>query len=117
MTGPREENQECGIRHRFKVLHRDRTPNRYPQQTERLLHWCRIFDEEGLAPVAGGASAGNLSFRTPNGFVITPSRTRLKPAKSASLPRASRRGWRAGTDHNIRLVIATRLVIANSSIS
>ena len=78
MTGPREENQECGIRHRFKVLHRDRTPNRYPQQTERLLHWCRIFDEEGLAPLAGGASAGNLSFRTPNGFVITPSRTRLK---------------------------------------
>ena len=72
------ENQECGIRHRFQVVYRDRTPNPYPERMEQLLRWCRVFDEEGLAPVVGGASAGNLSFRTPPGFVITPSRSRLK---------------------------------------
>jgi ribulose-5-phosphate 4-epimerase/fuculose-1-phosphate aldolase len=45
---------------------------------DRLLHWCRIFDEEGLAPQEGGASAGNLSFRTQSGFVITATRSQLK---------------------------------------
>lgn len=73
-----EGNRECGIRHRFRVHHRDRVPNRYPAQMDRLIHWCQVFDEEGLAPVEGGASAGNLSFRTPAGFVITPTRSRLK---------------------------------------
>jgi ribulose-5-phosphate 4-epimerase/fuculose-1-phosphate aldolase len=43
-----------------------------------LAEWCGRFDAEGLAPVEGGASAGNLSFRTPAGFVITPTRSRLK---------------------------------------
>ena len=76
------ENQECGIRHHFRVIHRDRVPGRYPRQTARLLHWCRVFDEEGMAPVVGGASAGNLSFRTPPGFVITPSRSRLRATMS-----------------------------------
>ncbi|MEY2742385.1 MAG: hypothetical protein RIS21_753, partial [Planctomycetota bacterium] len=33
---------------------------------------------EGLAPVVGGASAGNLSFRTPRGFMITATRSTLK---------------------------------------
>jgi len=72
------ENRECGIRHRFAVRHRDRVANRYPSLTDRLIHWCQVFDDEGLAPEEGGASAGNLSFRTPGGFVITPTRGRLK---------------------------------------
>ena len=72
------ENQECGIRHRFDVHHRDRTPNFYPGETERFVYWCQVFDEEGMAPMLGGSSAGNLSFRTPNGFMITPSRSKLK---------------------------------------
>ena len=72
------ENLECGVRHRFDVVHRDRLANAYPQRMEELIRWGKIFDEEGLAPVQGGASLGNLSFRTPNGFVITPSRSRLK---------------------------------------
>jgi ribulose-5-phosphate 4-epimerase/fuculose-1-phosphate aldolase len=71
-------NRECGVRHKFQVVHRDRVPNAYPQEMERLVHWCTVFDQEGLAPVEGGASAGNLSFRTPAGFVITPTRSRLK---------------------------------------
>jgi ribulose-5-phosphate 4-epimerase/fuculose-1-phosphate aldolase len=45
---------------------------------EDLARWCTIFDEEGLAPEEGGASAGNLSYRTTSGFVITPTRSRLK---------------------------------------
>ena len=73
-----EGNRECGIRHRFEVRHRDRAPNRHPAEMEQLIHWCQVFDHEGLAPVEGGASAGNLSFRTSAGFVITPTRSLLK---------------------------------------
>lgn len=73
-----EGNRECGIRHKFVVKHRDRLPNVYPEAMDRLIHWCSIFDAEGMAPVEGGASAGNLSFRTPPGFIITPTRSRLK---------------------------------------
>ncbi len=72
------ENRECGIRHRFVVKTRDLTPNLYPEEMARLIHWCGVFDAEGMAPVEGGASAGNLSFRTPTGYVITPTRSRLK---------------------------------------
>ncbi|MAG56814.1 MAG: hypothetical protein CMJ83_11025 [Planctomycetes bacterium] len=72
------ENRECGVRHKFAVKHRDRVANRYPELTRQLIHWCQVFDEEGLAPIEGGASAGNLSFRTASGFVITPTRSRLK---------------------------------------
>jgi ribulose-5-phosphate 4-epimerase/fuculose-1-phosphate aldolase len=68
---------ECGVRIKYEPVARDRRPNRYAEM-DRLAHWCRIFDEEGVAPVEGGASAGNLSFRTPSGFVITATRTRLK---------------------------------------
>lgn len=68
---------EEGVRIRFLPVQRDRRPRRYAQ-SDRLLHWCRVFDEEGMAPVEGGASAGNLSFRTRDGFVITATRTRLK---------------------------------------
>jgi ribulose-5-phosphate 4-epimerase/fuculose-1-phosphate aldolase len=81
---PELHNQECGIRHLFQVRHRDRVPNRYPQLTEELLHWCDLFDREGLAPRVGGASAGNLSFRTPGGFIITPSRRQLSADMSWS---------------------------------
>jgi ribulose-5-phosphate 4-epimerase/fuculose-1-phosphate aldolase len=71
-------NRECGTRHKFAVKTRDLTPNLYPEDTARLAHWCAVFDAEGMAPVEGGASAGNLSFRTPRGFVITASRSLLK---------------------------------------
>ena len=77
MIDPSVHNQECGTRHLFRVHHRDRVPNCYPQLSQQLQHWCGIFDKEGLAPRVGGASAGNLSFRTPAGFIITPSRRQL----------------------------------------
>lgn len=78
MSGTSEENRECGIRHTFTVKVRDRLPNHYPEEAARLAHWCNVFDAEGLAPVVGGASAGNLSFRTPRGFMITATRSTLK---------------------------------------
>lgn len=74
------DNAECGTRHRFEVRHRDSVPVARPQEMALLASWCGRFDAEGLAPVEGGASAGNLSFRTPAGFVITPTRSRLKSA-------------------------------------
>lgn len=71
------ENRECGLRTKYVLKRRDQSANYYPA-TADLIRWCKIFDEEGLAPVEGGASAGNLSFRTPGGYVITPTRSRLK---------------------------------------
>ncbi len=92
MTSP--ENQECGTRFRFDPVQRDRYPNRYAS-TEGLLSWCRVFDEEGMAPFQGGASAGNLSFRTPSGFIITPTRTRLKAGLEwKNLVEVVRSDWR-----------------------
>lgn len=77
-----EGNRECGVRHKFTVRTRDLAPNLYPAEVARLAHWCEVFDAEGLAPVEGGASAGNLSFRTPRGFVITATRSQLKAGLS-----------------------------------
>ena len=36
-----------------------------------LNWWCNRFAEYGLAPKVNGDHAGNLSFRTPIGFIIT----------------------------------------------
>lgn len=71
------ENRECGTRYKFTPRRRSDRPRWFPEM-DRLIHWCGVFDVEGLAPVEGGASAGNLSFRIPAGFVITPTRSRLK---------------------------------------
>ncbi|MCK5329844.1 MAG: class II aldolase/adducin family protein [Candidatus Marinimicrobia bacterium] len=38
-----------------------------------LIRWCKIFADHGLAPKENGNYAGNLSFRTPLGFIITAS--------------------------------------------
>jgi ribulose-5-phosphate 4-epimerase/fuculose-1-phosphate aldolase len=77
-----EGNRECGVRHKFMVRTRDLAANLYPGEVARLAHWCQVFDAEGMAPVLGGASAGNLSFRTPRGFVITATRSQLKAGLS-----------------------------------
>ena len=71
------ENKECGVRFKFAPVRRDTRPRFYPEMAD-LARWCSIFDSEGMAPVEGGASLGNLSFRTTGGYVITPTRSRLK---------------------------------------
>jgi len=47
----------------------------------RLIDWCNRLSELGLAPLHGKGSAGNLSFRTARGFVITNSGTDLGSIK------------------------------------
>jgi L-fuculose-phosphate aldolase len=48
---------------------------------DRLIHWCRRFAALGLA----GKAMGNLSFRTDNGFVITPTGTDPLALRAADL--------------------------------
>jgi len=67
----------AGRRHLFDPVQRDRGVD-WGRHMDELLEWCRRFGEEGMAPEEGGASLGNLSVRTPRGFLITPSRTQLK---------------------------------------
>lgn len=66
-----------GVRYRFRPMQRDLTIAPYPA-IERLAHWCAVLDREGMTPEEDGASTGNLSFRTPSGFVITASNTAFK---------------------------------------
>lgn len=70
-------NGESGARHRFEPVQRDAQVPWSPKM-EGLAQWCFAFEREGLTPEEGGASTGNLSFRTTAGFVITPSRAKLK---------------------------------------
>lgn len=43
----------------------------YNEKINELAGWCKKFSELGLAPFVEGNYAGNLSFRTDNGFIIT----------------------------------------------
>ena len=51
------------------------------ERTKRLIYWCHRFDELGLAP----KSAGNLSFRTKTGFIITATGIALSDAEKENL--------------------------------
>jgi ribulose-5-phosphate 4-epimerase/fuculose-1-phosphate aldolase len=41
------------------------------QEVRELIFWCKKFDKLGLTPKEGRWSAGNLSFRKKEGFIIT----------------------------------------------
>ena len=68
---------ESGVRHKYQPLQRDTYVANYVA-SDALARWCERFDREGLTPLEGGASAGNLSLRTTQGFLITVTRSRLK---------------------------------------
>lgn len=51
------------------------------ERTEQLIYWCHRFDKLGLAPM----SAGNLSFRTKQGFIITATGVELRAAEKENL--------------------------------
>jgi L-fuculose-phosphate aldolase len=55
---------------KFRTVQVHPEPPRH-ERSPRLVHWCRRFAELGLA----GKAMGNLSFRTDNGFIITPTGT------------------------------------------
>ena len=65
---------------RFKTVFLSRTPPD-DERTNQLIHWARRFDRLGLAP----KSAGNLSFRTKRGFIITATGFTLGLAKKENL--------------------------------
>jgi ribulose-5-phosphate 4-epimerase/fuculose-1-phosphate aldolase len=50
-------------------------------RTDQLIYWCRRFDKLGLAP----KSAGNLSFRTKEGFIITATGVELRAVEKDNL--------------------------------
>ncbi len=51
------------------------------ERTNQLIYWAQRFDKLGLAP----KSAGNLSFRTKRGFVITATGVALRAAEKENL--------------------------------
>lgn len=71
-------SQITGVR--FETAFLSKNPPR-DKRTDQLVHWCQRFDKLGLAP----KSAGNLSFRTKQGFIITATGVELKAAEKANL--------------------------------
>jgi L-fuculose-phosphate aldolase len=51
------------------------------EKIKELVKWCNRFAKLGLSPKYGDGSAGNLSFRTEKGFIITGSRTDFSAIK------------------------------------
>ena len=70
--------QTTGVR--FETVFVSKSPPDEDRVNE-LIYWSRRFDELGLAP----KSAGNLSFRTKNGFIITATGVALKAAERENL--------------------------------
>jgi len=55
---------------KFKTIFiSDEVPNH--KNIEELKHWCNQFHKNNLTLPIDGASTGNLSFRTEDGFIIT----------------------------------------------
>ncbi len=53
---------------------------------DKLVYWCKIFHEKGLAPTYEGGSYGNLSFRLKdNSFIITASNSSLEDTTDETL--------------------------------
>lgn len=65
---------------RFKTVFLSKTPPD-DERINRLIYWAKRFDQLGLAP----KSAGNLSFRTGKGFVITATGVALRAAEKGNL--------------------------------
>ena len=70
--------QSAGMKFETVFLSQNPTDDK---KTNQLIYWCRRFDQSGLAP----ETAGNLSFRTPNGFIITATGFALRAAEKDNL--------------------------------
>jgi len=73
-----EMSQATGVR--FETLFLSKNPPR-DERIDQLVYWCQRFDKLGLAP----RSAGNLSFRTKQGFIITATGLELRAVKKGDL--------------------------------
>ncbi|MEA2035940.1 MAG: class II aldolase/adducin family protein [Nanoarchaeota archaeon] len=60
----------CGVK--FRTIFRNKTVPK-DKRVSQLIHWCNEFNRMGFTPGSQG-SAGNLSFRTDKGFIISCSR-------------------------------------------
>ena len=65
---------------RFKTVFLSKNPPD-DDRTKELIYWAKRFDKLGLAP----KSAGNLSFRTKKGFIITATGVALRAAEKENL--------------------------------
>jgi L-fuculose-phosphate aldolase len=65
---------------RFETVFLSKSPPD-DERVDRLIYWCKRFHDLGLVP----KSAGNLSFRTEDGFVITGSGINLGVIKKDEL--------------------------------
>ena len=63
-----------GVRFKTEFIRHEIPQNK---KIEELKYWCKRFSKLGLAPKVGEGSAGNLSFRISNGFIITTSNSDL----------------------------------------
>lgn len=70
--------QTTGVR--FEAVFLDNNPPD-DERIDRLIYWCHRFDKLGLAP----KSAGNLSFRTKKGFIITATAVALRDTEKENL--------------------------------
>jgi ribulose-5-phosphate 4-epimerase/fuculose-1-phosphate aldolase len=61
---------------KFKTIFKEKKVLNNKKISE-LTKYCNKFTELGLAPFVDGGHAGNLSFRTENGFIITAAGTDL----------------------------------------
>lgn len=58
----------CGVK--FRTVFNNKKLLSNPKISE-LINWCNEFHKMGFTPDAGDGSAGNLSFRTDDGFVVS----------------------------------------------
>ena len=71
-------SQATGVR--FETAFLSKSPPR-DERMGQLVYWCQRFDKLGLAP----RSAGNLSFRKKQGFIITATGLELRAVKKGNL--------------------------------
>jgi ribulose-5-phosphate 4-epimerase/fuculose-1-phosphate aldolase len=55
------------------------------EKSKELVNWCKRFKEAGLVEKEGSSWAGNLSFRSEHGMVITPSGKDIGKIKEENL--------------------------------
>ncbi len=58
----------CGVK--FRTIFNEKKVLDEPKISE-LINWCNEFHKMGFTPDAGDGSAGNLSFRTDYGFIVS----------------------------------------------
>ena len=69
---------------KFKTVFLDRKAPK-DEKSKELVLWSKKFAKQGLAPASGEYSAGNLSFRSEHGMIITASGIDLKKISETDL--------------------------------